>query len=145
MYSEVLSSRVVFLIVIFKDALGHQPEWTWRFGDSDFMRCYFSAQVLLFRSPPQFSTLGLAVSRSVAPAAAQQTRHILRVYKTMCANPLTIETVELIFTLYQHNTLMPTLRHRICTLCTVHCTTAHQGRIAYQQTCPNTAPQCLFD
>ena len=44
-----------------KDAPGHQPGWTWRFGDSDFMRWYFTAQVLLMRSPSKFSTLGLAV------------------------------------------------------------------------------------
>ena len=37
------------------------PEWTWRFGDSDFMRRYLTAQVLLSRSPSKFSTLGLAV------------------------------------------------------------------------------------
>ena len=37
---------------------------TWRFGDSDFMRWYFRAQFLLFRSPPKFSTLGLAVLKN---------------------------------------------------------------------------------
>ena len=34
-----------------KDAPGHQAGWTWRFGDSDFMRWYFTVQVLLIRSP----------------------------------------------------------------------------------------------
>ena len=29
---------------------GHQPEWPWRFGDSNFMIWYFTAQVLFFRS-----------------------------------------------------------------------------------------------
>ena len=34
---------------------------TWRFGDFDFMRWYFTAQVLLFKRPSYFSTLSLAV------------------------------------------------------------------------------------
>ena len=41
--------------------LGHQPKWTCRFGDSDFMRWYFTAQVLQLKSPLLFSTPGLAV------------------------------------------------------------------------------------
>ena len=41
---------------------GHQRKWTWRFGDSDFMRWYFTAQVLQLKSPILFSTPGLAVS-----------------------------------------------------------------------------------
>ena len=40
---------------------GHQPKWTWRFGDSDFMRWYFTAQVLQLKSPLLFSSPGLAV------------------------------------------------------------------------------------
>ena len=31
------------LLSLLMDALGHQPEWTWRLGDLDFMRRYFSA------------------------------------------------------------------------------------------------------
>ena len=44
-----------------KDAPGHQPGWTWRFGDSDFMRWYFTAQVLQIKSPLSFLSPGLAV------------------------------------------------------------------------------------
>ena len=40
---------------------GHQRKWTWRFGDSDFMRWYFTAQVLQLKSPLLFSLPGLAV------------------------------------------------------------------------------------
>ena len=45
-----------------KDAPGHKPKWTRRSSYSDFVRWYFSAQVMLFRSPPKFSTLGLAMT-----------------------------------------------------------------------------------
>ena len=38
-------------IALCKNELGHQPKCTQRFGDSDFMRWYFTALVLLFRSP----------------------------------------------------------------------------------------------
>ena len=40
----------------------HQPKWTWRFGDSDFTRWYFTAQVLQLKSPLSFSSPSLAVS-----------------------------------------------------------------------------------
>ena len=41
-----------------------RQDCTWRFGDLDFMKWYFTAQVRLIRSPALFSTLGLAVQGS---------------------------------------------------------------------------------
>ena len=48
---NTIHTELHFLKALCKDGLGHQPGWTWRFCDSDFIRWCFTAKVLLFRSP----------------------------------------------------------------------------------------------